>query len=249
MNVKVFLKCFIVGIVLCMCTFGFLYWEGIIVVKNSLDKKYSVKGIDVSHYQGEIPWEKVKDDMNIKFAFIKATEGSNYVDENFAENWENSKKSGLYVGAYHFFSFDSPGKKQAKNYIEIVKKREKMLPPVVDVEYYADKFSNSPKVSELRTELDDFLYEIEEAYGCKPIIYTTTSVYAKYINEYFNGYPLWIRNVYYRPLMLKNRQWTFWQYSESEPWPYKKKGTEICVDMNVFAGNYKSFLRYFNLEE
>jgi GH25 family lysozyme M1 (1,4-beta-N-acetylmuramidase) len=40
-----------------------------------LEKRASVPGIDVSHYQGTINWNTVKAN-GVQFAFIKATEGS-----------------------------------------------------------------------------------------------------------------------------------------------------------------------------
>lgn len=245
MKGKNIIKIVIAVVLLCFSTFAFLLWEGILFIHEPLEKNYPVRGIDLSHYQGDVDWKNIKKDMGITFAFIKATEGSGHVDEKFEENWKESQKSGLYIGAYHFFSFDSPGKTQAKNFMKYVTSVDHMLPPVVDVEYYGDKASNSPSVQEVREQVDDFMYEIEEEYGCKPIIYTTMSVYNKYINEYYNAYPLWIRNTYYRPFLVKNRQWAFWQYSEKGDWPYGKGN----VDMNVFAGSLKSFLRYFDLEE
>lgn len=246
MNKKNALKIGIAVVFVCVSFVLFLLWEGILFFHAPLEKNYPVKGIDVSHYQGEIDWKNIKKDMDITFAFIKATEGSNHLDENFKQNWKNAQKSGLYIGAYHFFSFESEGKTQAKNFIKNVKAFDNMLPPVVDVEYYSGNGEKLPSVQELREQLDAFLYELEEEYQCKPIIYTTMSVYSKYINEYYNAYPLWIRNTYYRPFLFKNRQWTFWQYSENGEWPYAKDTT---VDRNVFAGSLKSFLRYFNLEE
>lgn len=245
MKGKNIIKIVIAVVLLWFSTFAFLLWEGILFIHEPLEKNYPVKGIDLSHYQGDVDWKNIKKDMGITFAFIKATEGSSHVDEKFEENWKEAQKSGLYIGAYHFFSFDSQGKTQAENFMKHVTSVARMLPPVVDVEYYDDKASNSPVVQEMREELDAFIYVIEEEYGCKPIIYTTMSVYNKYINEYYNSYPLWIRNTYYRPFLVKNRQWTFWQYSEKEDWPYG----EGTVDMNVFAGSLKSFLRYFELEE
>ena len=240
----------VVGVIIIMaCVFAFLVWEGICFVTSPTESKYPVKGIDVSHYQGEIKWDSIQKDLGITFAFIKATEGSSHIDEKFQQNWEQATGSGLYIGAYHFFSFDSNGKKQAKNFIKHVPKRANMLPPVVDVEYYGDKASNPPAVRKVRKELDDLLGQLEKEYKCKPIIYTTVSVYQKYINEYYNAYPLWIRNTYYRPFLIKNRQWTFWQYSEKGKWPYGGTKNEKYVDMNVFAGSMESFLRYFNLEE
>lgn len=228
----------------------FCVWEGILWIHDPIKRKYPVSGIDVSHYQGDIDWKEVEEKMDITFAFIKATEGSSHVDEKFSKNWKEASKTNIYIGAYHFFSFDSSGKEQAEHFIKTVKPLEDMLPPVVDVEYYGEKEKNPPKVTELRENLDDFLIKIEEQYGCKPIIYSTISVYEKYLNEYYNAYPIWIRNTYFRPFLLKNRQWTFWQYSDKGEWPYGTE-EEHYVDKNVFAGSKETFLRFFgyNLEE
>lgn len=75
----------------------------------------------------------------MKFAFIKATEGSSFVDKYFLKNWTNANKTGMRVGAYHFFSFDSKGETQAEQYIRTVPKYKQALPPVIDVEFYANK--------------------------------------------------------------------------------------------------------------
>ena len=58
-------------------------------------------GIDVSHWQGDIHWPAVADD-GVRFAFMKATDGTDYVDPTFASNRARARASGLEVGAYHF---------------------------------------------------------------------------------------------------------------------------------------------------
>lgn len=88
--------------------FSVLVWNGVIILNESAAKKYPVTGVDVSSYQGEIDWE-ILSSQNISFAFIKATEGSSFVDEHFAYNYAEARKTDLAVGAYHFFSYDSPG--------------------------------------------------------------------------------------------------------------------------------------------
>lgn len=99
---------------------------------------YDVRGVDISHYQGTVDMREIEH-QDMKFIFIKATEGSHNVDEKFYENWGNASKTKLFTGAYHFFSFDSPGKKQAENYIATVGNLAGKLIPVVDVEYYGKK--------------------------------------------------------------------------------------------------------------
>ena len=84
--------------------FGMLIYQKKIKINHPTETDYPVRGVDVSYYQGDIDW-KVLADENIDFAFIKATEGSGHIDTKFEENWEQSGKTDLKRGAYHFFSF------------------------------------------------------------------------------------------------------------------------------------------------
>ena len=51
--------------------------------------EFPVHGIDVSKYQGEIDWDRVRG-AGTKFAFIKATEGGDHADEKFSANWSGA---------------------------------------------------------------------------------------------------------------------------------------------------------------
>ena len=150
----------IAGIILYI--FAVLWYNGIIWLNTPSKKDYPVRGVDVSSYQGEINWRELES-QNISFAFIKATEGSGFVDEYFIENYKNSSNTGIRIGAYHFFSFDSPGKTQAENYISVVEKRENMLPPVIDVEYYNGNGSDPPDEDKARQNLNDLISALKGA--------------------------------------------------------------------------------------
>ena len=59
-------------------------------------------GIDVSNHQGRIDWNKVANDDNVQFVYIKATEGATYVSPTFEQNIREAREAGLKVGFYHF---------------------------------------------------------------------------------------------------------------------------------------------------
>ena len=219
-----------------------LVWNGIVLLNNPDSEKYPVRGVDVSSYQGEINWDMLSE-QDISFAFIKATEGSNYVDEYFKNNYKEALKSNLRIGAYHFFSFDSQGSTQADNFIATVDKTENMLPPVVDFEFYGDKQSNLPDEESTREQLDILLSRLEEYYGMKPVIYATQKSYSLYLSGYYQEYDLWIRNVITSPHIDDKREWTFWQYTNREALK-GYKGKEKYIDMNVFCGNQQEFESY-----
>ena len=203
---------------------------------------YPIRGVDVSYYQGEIDWQVLSGER-IDFAFIKATEGSGHIDTKFEENWEQAGKTDLKRGAYHFFSFESTGKAQAEHFISVVPKEEGMLSPVVDIEFYGNRFYDKPDVEGTRRQLQSLLDELEAYYGVKPMIYATESSYSTYIRGAFDDYPLWIRNVYFSPNMGMPGRWTFWQY-DSEAKLQGYSGEEEHIDLNVFYGSETEWTKF-----
>lgn len=191
-----------------------------------------ITGVDISEYQADVDMEKLAD-QGIQFIYIKATEGSTHVDSRFAQNMENAGKCGLPAGAYHFFSFDSPGLSQAEHFIETVGDLSGKLIPVVDVEYYQGREKDSsPDAEEASGELRAFLDALEAEYHVKPMIYCSRDVYEKYIENYFDGYPRWVRSIYYPATFEAGGNWTVWQYSDTgllEGY----EGGETYIDLDV----------------
>ena len=107
--ITVLIALVIVGAVFFLTVFLLAKQKKIFINKWFVDEKASVMGVDVSSYQAEINMSKLKE-QNIEFIYIKATEGSTYQDDRFAENWGNAAKAELLSGAYHFFSYDSEGR-------------------------------------------------------------------------------------------------------------------------------------------
>lgn len=223
---------------------GMAAYKGKIILNHPSSKHYPVRGVDVSAYQGEIDWD-VLEKQEIDFAFVKATEGSSFVDRRFIQNYEEARKTDLRIGAYHFFSFDSSGKTQAENFIKNVPVDDEMLPPVVDFEFYGDKEKNLPDKEEARQELRVLLKILTQEYGKKPVIYSTMKAYNRYIAGDFKEYDIWIRDVLRKPSLKDKREWTFWQYTSHEVLK-GYHGDEKFIDMNVFHGTKSEFQAYGN---
>ncbi len=238
---------FIVGAVTVFLLFaafvvGLLFWNGILQFNNPSRDRYPIRGVDVSSYQGEIDWDVLSAE-GIDFAFIKATEGSSFVDPCLVNNHTNAQKTGLSVGFYHFFSYDSSGVTQAENFIRSVTPFPGMLPPVVDIEYYG-AYAEEPKAREdVLPELTTMLAALEAYYGLKPILYATESSYERYLEGTLADYDIWIRNVMTEPTLSDGRTWTFWQYTNREKLN-GYHGKETYIDMNVFHGDRETFLSY-----
>ena len=238
---KKFIYISIIIVVLTVCIIAFLIYNGNIKFNHPSSKDYPVRGVDVSEYQGEIDWEKLSN-QNIDFAYIKATEGSSYTDERFQYNYQNAITTNLKIGAYHFFSFDSDAISQSENYIKNVPKDMNLLPPVVDIEFYGDKNKNIPNAENTREQLKKLLEKLEEYYEKNPIIYATNTSYNLYIKDNFEGYKIWIRDIFSTPNLKDNRKWTLWQYTNRERLE-GYNGEEKFIDMNVFNGSYEEFIK------
>lgn len=233
---------FISAAFICAILFFTLVYTKKICINDCFAKRYPLKGIDVSHYQGKIQWKQLEN-QDIDFAYIKATEGSSHIDSRFHENWKAAEETKLLTGAYHFFSFDSPAQTQADLYIKTVGNLSGKLIPAIDVEYYGNKEKNPPSKKDVVRELKVLLEILENHYNTKPVIYTTYKVYHRYIKNEFTEYPLWIRNVYYPPSFDIGKKWTFWQYRDTAVLK-GYKGKEPYIDLNVFWGSKEDLKKY-----
>jgi lysozyme len=207
--------------------------------KNYLDMiphGYTVHGIDVSHHQGIIDWELLRnqaviDGQPLSFVFIKATEGDDFVDNQFSHNIEQARKYGILCGAYHFFQPSISAKKQAELFIRQVQLKQGDLPPVLDVEVKPGDVSQE----DFRQGILEWLLRVEQHYHVKPILYTYHSFHQQYMSDsIFNLYPYWIAH-YYVDSVRYQGPWAFWQHNDKGQLP----GIKEDVDLNIFRGSFE----------
>ena len=202
----------------------------------SIPGDYAIHGIDVSKYQDVIAWEEVKamrvNNIQVGFAFIKATEGIDNTDPQFRRNWRKTKANNIIRGAYHFFIASKDGKKQAESFIKRVELEAGDLPPVLDVEQ-----RNGTSPEQLRKEVRKWLETVEFYYKATPIIYTNVDFYRKNLGNEFDRYPLWVAHYYEQEQPRIDRDWIFWQHNDQG----NVSGIIPKVDFNVFVGDSISF--------
>ena len=204
-------------------------------IKGRQPGKYAVHGIDISRYNKAIDWPRARAN-GIKFAFIKATEGKDDSDRNFHKFWAEAARAGVRRSAYHFYYFCATPEAQARNYMRVVRREDRSLPPILDVEWNSKSPTcrkRPPKVQVVDV-LQRWLTMIEKHYNQKPIIYTTVDFYADNLSDgALPGYQYWLRSVTAQPkYKYGNRPWRFWQYTGTGRVP----GISGDVDINVFNG-------------
>lgn len=167
-------------------------------------------GIDVSSYQKDIDWSTTAADKNIKFVFVKATEGATHQSRHYRRNIDNARKHGVKVGSYHFLRTTSSIDAQFANFTSIVKADEQDIVPLIDVETRRG-WSNQ----QLQDSVKKFADLIESHYGVRPMIYTSSSFFNSYLGADFAVYPLFIaRYSKSEPTLQFGAKWTLWQFSD-----------------------------------
>ena len=173
--------------------FAALVLRGVIRLNTPSRSEFPIWGVDVSHYQGDIDWETLAA-QGVRFAYIKATEGSGHTDERFAENAQNAALAGVPAGGYHFFSFESAGKTQAENFLSALRDQPLSLPCAVDFEFYGEFFDRPPDVEATRAELraSSTPHRAVTACTCKARLTTIPSGYAMFTSGPRSPCPAWI---------------------------------------------------------
>lgn len=197
---------------------------------------YPVKGVDVSSHNGHIDFNRLAD-QGIDFVYIKGTEGTDFKDKEFNANMRKAMDSGLKVGMYHFFRFDTSGYMQALNVINSLRGLTPDLPVAIDLEEWTN-----PR----RVNVDSVVRQVEimadvlAGEGLDVVIYTNKDGYSKFYKNRLEKYPLWICSF---SDIEDKFDCVFWQYSHRG----KFEGVDRLVDMNLFNGNDSTWKQFISV--
>ncbi|MGH3309349.1 MAG: lysozyme [Streptomyces sp.] len=198
----------------------------------------SVEGVDVSSHNGSVPWSTLWRG-GVRFAYVKATEGTSYRNPYFAQQYNGSYRTGMIRGAYHFaLPASSSGAAQAKYFLAHGgdwSKDGKTLPGALDLEYnpYGSACYGKSAASMVNW-IADFSRTYHANTGRHPVIYTSTTWWKRCTGNsgrFSSTNPLWIPRYgsSVGPLPAGWHFQTFWQYTS--------KGKTVG-DRNRFNGAY-----------
>ena len=213
---------------------GFLKYVG---DDSTVDIK---NGIDVSRFQGEINWKKVKE-SGIDFAIIRAglrgtTEGKLLTDDFFEDNIEGATENGIDVGVY-FYS-QAVNKEEAEEEVQLIldliEPYKVTYPVVIDIE---SAESDSARTADMTTDdyelvVKTFCDMVSNA-GYKPMIYGNVKSYTLLMDAIdVDDYDIWI--AYYGTPLYYPYHFDIWQYTSSG----RVNGIDGDVDLNICITDY-----------
>jgi lysozyme len=228
---------------------------------------FSVYGIDVSHHQENIDWQKVANNTTpiVKFVFIKATQGETYIDPMFSENWKSVSDTKIMKGAYHYYTSNADPEKQAENFSNTL-----MLNKfdqggdwyVLDVEENQVK---QPK-SEFANGLELFIGKMKQlGFTTTPFIYTATKFWNENLGNDGMGLlsqcNLWCARYYKNTgkippeekdpgeLPIGAENWRIWQFTDNNEGSISGVSTKLDIDLSNSAALALRFILMQKLAE
>jgi len=197
-----------------------------------------LRGVDASHWQGEIDWAVLS--KRVAFAFVKATQGLTHVDPQFVKNWHGSRER-VIRGAYHFWEPDADPIQQALHFVRVLTVHGDgdtgELPPVLDLERGPTTWDR----------VQAFMETVEDKLGRTPILYTSPG-FARSLGlpPGRDLWPLWVAHYDVpRPSLPPGwTAWVFWQYTVAEIQPEEWGVQSRRLDMNYFQGGWPQLVRF-----
>ena len=182
-------------------------------------------GLDISRHQGKIHWDElVEENPQLRFVYIKATEGSSIVDPFYKRNFKAAKERGLLVGSYHFLTYRTSMERQVDNFLANIDLSQQDLLLLVDIEKDGTRSWGREIIQK---NLAEFIRLIKERTGHSPMIYTNEAYYHLNLYPEFNRYRLFIAN-YSLPPQLPDTKHDIWQSSKRG----RVRGIWTYVDIN-----------------
>lgn len=200
----------------------------------------SHKGIDVSKYQGNIDWKKVRED-GVEYAFVRLGlrgygSGEIVLDEYYEQNMLDASAAGVETGVYFFTQAITVEEaiEEANYVIENMKGYEVTYPVVFDVEMIVGDNGRANGLSqELRTDICIAFCDAIKAAGYTPMIYGNVRCFTQMLDmPRLEAYEKWY--AFYDNYMYMPYEVSVWQYSEKG----SVNGIKGNVDMNI---SYKTW--------
>lgn len=186
------------------------------------------RGIDISEWQGDIKFREVKE-AGIEIVYIRAGQGFSYEDSKFEENYEEAKRNGLKVGAYHYVTArtEEEARQQARFFVSLVSGKEIDCKLAMDFESFGN-LSNS----EINRIAVAFAEEVERISQKEVIVYSNTYDARYVFSREVAKYPLWVAQ-YGVEEPQDNGNWNYW-----EGFQYSSSGRISGINGNVDLDRY-----------
>ena len=174
-------------------------------------KAYPVQGVEVGAEDGAVDWRAIKA-IGADFAYVDASASAFARDPAVVRNLDEAREAGLQVGAVHRYDPCQPAEKQAGNFVTVVPRDAKLLPPAVELHMIGDSCPIKVSDAAIESELTTFLNQIETHTGKPALLKITERFERRYALSARIDRNLWLVRDRFQP-DYAGRPWTLWTAS------------------------------------
>ncbi|MEP6868157.1 MAG: glycoside hydrolase family 25 protein [Novosphingobium sp.] len=169
---------------------------------------YRMQGAELSVRDGKVDFTAIRA-IGADFVYLDASASAFARDPAFVQNLEDARAAHLQVGAVHLYDPCQPAERQAANFVTVVPRDDKMLPPAVELDRTADDCPVKVSDSAVESELMTFLNQIETHTGKRILLKVTPAFQRRYGLASAFDRNLWLVRDRLEP-DYAGRPWTMW---------------------------------------
>ncbi|KRM74605.1 GH25 family lysozyme [Secundilactobacillus collinoides] len=216
-------------------------WMGWQRYKQAQLKRYPIQGISLTQDNGFVDFQQLAK-HGISFAYLRASSGATYTDDDFSSNYTRAVGSDVKLGVYHVFSFSTSPKAQAANFERKVKSKTGTLPIAVQVAFYGEYNQRTLKSSATAKRLSEFITLLRHHYHQSVIIWCTPTVWRLLKDSSLSQTQRWVNS---GSLTHAGTDISFIEYDDDGS--VSMNGQTQKVPRSVFNGSRKQWTDYLNL--
>jgi lysozyme len=176
---------------------------------------YPVQGVVAGSAEAPVDWRAVKA-IGADFAYLDASASAFARDPAFTANLAAARAAGLQVGAVHRYDPCQPADKQAGNFVTVVPRDPKLLPPAVELEMLAEDCPIRVSEAAVQSELMTFLNQVETHTGKPALLKLGRAFERRYGIAAALDRNVWLTGNRIEP-GYAGRPWTLWTANSGLP--------------------------------
>ncbi|MFC6255162.1 GH25 family lysozyme [Secundilactobacillus hailunensis] len=210
-------------------------WLGYQHYRNQQLSNYTVRGVSLTQSNGFVDFQQLQH-QGYQFAYLRATSGASYTDDQFQSNYDRAQGSNLELGVYHVYSYTTSPKAQLQNFIQEVSQRVGQLPIAVQVGTYGHYDTHYLTQRQAQEKLQQFISLLQQRYDKRIIIWCTPAVWQALKQSKPVRYNCWLQT---SRVADQDNKAVFIEYNKNAT--VKLNGQSQTVGGSVFNGSQRQW--------
>ncbi|WP_341779946.1 GH25 family lysozyme [Levilactobacillus sp. HBUAS70063] len=150
---------------------------------------YPVRGVTINQDSGYLDFQQLA--KHETFAYLQATSGATYTDDDFSDNYSRSQGADIQIGVAHTFSFTTSAQRQYRHFRRTVKRNSGTLPIMVAVSYYGKYNSSNSDMATQGQKLKRLVRLLNQHYHQGVVIFASQSVLTQFVKPVLPQQDYW----------------------------------------------------------